>query len=160
MEERTSRCPGESEVTAFLPPGWLDVPADDCPARQVFDRVGDRWSMLVMAILTEGTHRFNQLRRRIPDLSQRVLTTTLRGLERDGLVIRTQYPTIPPQVDYRLTPLGRSLLGAVHHVVGWSVAHHDEIRSNRAAFETRKPRRRSPGRTLNVGWTGRDNPPS
>ena len=139
MEERTLGCPGELEVTAFLPPGWLDNPPADCPARQVFDRVGDRWSMLVLMILAEETLRFNQLRRRIPDLSQRVLTTTLRGLERDGLVVRTQYPTIPPQVDYRPTPLGRSLLDAVRPVVGWSFAHREQIQAHRAAFDARKP---------------------
>lgn len=139
MEERISECPGEPEVTAFLPPGSMDLPAEDCPARQVFDRVGDRWSMLVLANLAEGTLRFSQVLRRIPDLSQRVLTTTLRRLERDGLVVRTQYPTIPPQVDYRLTPLGGSLLEAVRPVVGWSFAHHDQIRGHRAAFDARKP---------------------
>ena len=138
MEEGTSKCPGEPEVTPFLPPGWLDTPPEDCPARQAFDRVGDRWSMLVLAILAEQTHRFNQLRRRIPDLSQRVLTTTLRGLERDGLVTRTQYPTIPPQVDYRPTPLGRALLDAVRPVVAWSFARRDEIRAHRAAYDARK----------------------
>ena len=141
MEGRTLKCPGEPEDTAppFLPPDWRRGGDEDCPARQIFDRVGDRWSMYVMAHLEAGPLRFNAIRRQIVGLSQRVLTTTLRGLERDGHVTRTQYPTIPPQVDYRLTPLGRSLLGAVAHVVGWAGDHHAEIGANRGSFDSRPP---------------------
>ena len=137
MEERTSKCLGDLDDTAFLPPDWRSGKRDDCPARQIFDRVGDRWSMYVMAHLETETLRFNEIRRRIEALSQRVLTVTLRSLERDGLVIRTQYPTIPPQVDYRLTPLGRSLIGAVRHVVAWSEDHQGALTTNRASFDAR-----------------------
>ena len=137
MEERTSRCLGNLDDTAFTPLDWKAGGETDCPARQVFDRVGDRWSMYVLAHLETEILRFNEIRRRIDGLSQRVLTTTLRSLERDGHIIRTQYPTIPPQVDYRLTPLGRSLLDTLRPVVGWSGDHHAEVQANRAAFDSR-----------------------
>jgi len=137
VEERTLKCLGDLNDTAFFPPDWKTGKRADCPVRQVFDRVGDRWSMYVMAHLEEGTLRFNEIRRRIDGLSQRVLTVTLRSLERDGLVTRTQYPTIPPQVDYRLTPLGRSLISEVRHVVGWSGDHYAELQANRASFDGR-----------------------
>ncbi len=108
--------------------------------------------MYVLAHLETETLRFNEIRRRIDGLSQRVLTATLRSLERDGHIIRTQYPTIPPQVDYRLTPLGRSLLGAVRHVVGWSGDHHAQIQANRAAFDGRDPSTPPRPRTATARW--------
>lgn len=141
MEERTKRCLTDAEVTA--PP--LAVAAVEahpeggpCAARAAFDRVGDRWSMLVLYHLTEGTLRFNALQRRIGGISQRVLASTLRSLERDGLVLRTQYPTIPPQVEYEPTPLGRSLLRAVTPLVGWFEAHEGRIADHRAGFDARR----------------------
>ncbi|HTU63507.1 MAG TPA: helix-turn-helix domain-containing protein, partial [Polyangiales bacterium] len=86
----------------------------ECPAtREILNRVGDKWSVLVVVLLGDASKRFNELRRAIEGISQRMLTTTLRGLERDGLVKRTVYPTNPPQVDYALTKLGRTLLGPV-----------------------------------------------
>ena len=88
--------------------------------REILDRVGDKWSLYIIASLANGTLRFNELRRGIDGISQRMLTLTLRGMERDGLVTRTVYPTIPPRVDYDLTELGRTLLGPVMALVNWA----------------------------------------
>lgn len=88
--------------------------------REILDRVGDKWSLYIIASLANGTRRFNELRRSIDGISQRMLTLTLRGLERDGLITRTIYPTIPPRVDYELTELGRTLLGPVMALVNWA----------------------------------------
>ena len=88
--------------------------------REILDRIGDKWSLYIIATLANGTRRFNELRRGIDGISQRMLTLTLRGMERDGLVTRTIYPTIPPRVDYDLTELGRTLLGPVMALVNWA----------------------------------------
>ena len=110
----------------------------DCPVRDVIDRVGDKWSVLLLFELAEQTRRFMVLRRALPDISQRMLTKTLRQLERDGLVSRAVYPTTPPRVDYSLTPLGRSLLDALRGLVRWADANHAEIRTARQAFDLRE----------------------
>ena len=93
-----------------------------CPVRQVLDQVGDKWTTLIIMLLDEGPARFNALRRAIPDISQRMLTQTLRNLQRDGLVARKVYPTVPPAVEYSLTPLGRSLLGPIGVLADWAQA--------------------------------------
>lgn len=113
------------------------VQADtECHAmRDALDRVGDKWSVIVVKILGTGPVRFNELRRTVEGISQRVLTSTLRGLERDGLVKRTVYPTNPPQVDYRLTPLGRTLLDAVAALARWAKSHRVEVLQARKAFD-------------------------
>ena len=108
-----------------------------CPIRDVLDRVGDKWSALIVKSLTAGPMRFGVLRREIEDISQRMLTETLRNLQRDGLISRTVYPTTPPSVEYALTPLGVSLQGALSVLAGWSARHHDDIRQARRAFDTR-----------------------
>ena len=95
-----------------MKPRHTHLPADCRAISDVLARVGDKWSVLVVTRLGPGPMRFNELRRSIGGISQRMLTLTLRGLERDGLVTRTVFPTIPPRVDYALTPLGRDLLGA------------------------------------------------
>ncbi len=110
-----------------------------CPVRTVLDRLGDAWSVLVVLNLTAGPLRFNALRRAIPGISQRMLTVTLRGLERDGLVIRTVVPTTPPRVDYRLTPLGESLTGPISILNDWALAHRAEIAAARASYDARPP---------------------
>jgi DNA-binding HxlR family transcriptional regulator len=95
--------------------------AGGCRAtREILDRIGDKWSLYIIASLANGTRRFNELKRGIDGISQRMLTLTLRGLERDGLVTRTIYPTIPPRVDYDLTELGRTLLKPVMALVNWA----------------------------------------
>jgi DNA-binding HxlR family transcriptional regulator len=116
-------------------PGNLHVPGDCRAVSEVLDRVGDKWSVLVVVMLGDGPKRFNQLRRSIATISQRMLTLTLRGLERDGLVTRTVFPTIPPRVDYALTDLGRSLLGPVDALGRWARQHHAAIVRAREKFD-------------------------
>lgn len=103
----------------------------------VLQRVGDKWSVLVVATLSRGPHRFSELRREIEAISQRMLTLTLRSLERDGLVSRTVTPTIPPRVDYALTTLGHSLQQPVLALAGWAVDHLEEISAAQSAFDSR-----------------------
>lgn len=105
---------------------------------ELLSRVGDKWTVLVIRVLGEGPMRFNALRRHIGDISQKMLATTLRNLERDGFVTRTVTPTTPPQVEYALTDLGRSLLGPVYSLAQWTVANADRIDAARAAFAARE----------------------
>lgn len=112
-----------------------DPYADRCPIRDVLERMGDRWSMLVLFTLEEGgTQRFTVLKSRITDISQRMLAQTLRHLEQDGLVLRTVYPTIPPRVDYVLTPLGESFLKPMHGLLKWAEDNHPQVHAARAAY--------------------------
>jgi DNA-binding HxlR family transcriptional regulator len=105
-----------------------------CPIRNVLDRIGDRWSLLVLRTLAPGTMRFTVVKRAIGDISQRMLAQTLRRLEQDGLVTRTVHPTIPPRVDYELTPLGRSLMEPLDALVRWADEHHGAVRAARQAY--------------------------
>ena len=98
-------------------------------------RIGDRWTMRAVMALAEGPRRFNELRRALDGVSQRMLTLTLRGLERDGLVHRMAFPTVPPRVDYTLTPLGRSLAASVAALGQWAVAHTGEMNAARARYD-------------------------
>lgn len=108
----------------------------DCGAtRDILNRVGDKWSVLVVVLLGEGPLRFNEIKRTIAGISQRMLTSTLRGLERDGLVNRTVRPTNPPQVEYALTKLGRTLLDPVRVLAVWAQSHRGEVMKARAAFD-------------------------
>ena len=119
-----------------------DVASDEhddaaaCRARQILDRVGDKWSLAVIRQLDE-TRRFTELKRNIDGISQRMLTVTLRGLERDGLVTRTVHPVVPPRVDYELTPLGRTLFRTACNLMAWSVEHGDEIDQAREEYDRR-----------------------
>jgi DNA-binding HxlR family transcriptional regulator len=122
------------EGTAVLP-GSLHV-AEDCRAvSEVLARVGDKWTVLVVSTLGDGPKRFNELRRALGSISQRMLTLTLRGLERDGLVRRTVFPTIPPRVDYELTTLGHSLLGPVSGLGLWARQNQSAIQGARQRFD-------------------------
>lgn len=102
---------------------------------EILSRIGDKWSVLVIMMLSSGPRRFNELKRMIGGISQRMLTLTLRGLERDGLISRTIYPTIPPRVDYELTPLGHSLRQPVKALGDWALAHIPHIDEAREAFD-------------------------
>src|SRR5438445_5729945 len=104
-------------------------------ARQILDRVGDKWSIYIVGILSKGPMRFNQLKRSIEGISQRMLTLTLRGLERDGLVTRTVFPTVPPSVEYELTALGRTLMEPVTTLANWAQANVQEIQQARVTFD-------------------------
>jgi DNA-binding HxlR family transcriptional regulator len=113
-----------------------DRASEDCRAvSSVLARVGDKWSVLIIVLLGDGPKRFNEIKRMVGGISQRMLTLTLRGLERDGLVKRTQFATIPPRVDYELTELGRSLWDAVEPLAAWAQAHVKHITKARAAFD-------------------------
>lgn len=105
-----------------------------CPIRDVLDRIGDRWSLLVLICLREGTLRFSELRREVGDISQRMLSQTVRRLEEDGLVSRRVFPTVPPRVDYSLTPLGHSLLVPLDGLVAWAETNRPAIHAARDAY--------------------------
>jgi DNA-binding HxlR family transcriptional regulator len=117
------------------PADELDVFKLTCPSREVFDRLGERWTGLVLLALREGTLRFSQLRRQIEGISQKMLTQTLRALERDGLVARTVFPTVPVTVEYELTALGRSLGEAVDVLRAWAYSHIDDLHAARATYQ-------------------------
>lgn len=106
-----------------------------CEVRNTLDLVGDKWSLLAVGLLESGPVRFSQLRREMPGISQRMLTRTLRRLERDGLVSRTVYPTNPPSVEYALTELGRSLSVAIRPLVEWAVAHYLDLSEARQVYD-------------------------
>lgn len=130
MEERAPRRPIET-VRRLQP----------CAARDVLARVGDKWSVYVLFLLGDGTRRFTDLRRGIDGISQRMLTVTLRHLERDGLISRTVHPVVPPHVEYALTPLGRTLREIVGALVEWAESHTADIDRARAAYDRRSGRR-------------------
>jgi DNA-binding HxlR family transcriptional regulator len=110
----------------------------DCPARAILDRVGDKWAMLIVDILAQsGMRRFNELRRIVEGISQKMLTQTLRDLERDGLVQRTVYAEIPPRVEYRLTDLGRTLCEPLQALASWAHDHIDDVKRAQARFDAR-----------------------
>ena len=106
-----------------------------CPVRNVLDRIGDKWSILVMMILNEGeTFRFNELQKIIGDISQKMLTVTLRSLEADGLISRKVYPEVPPRVEYRLTDMGNSLIPHINNLVQWADEHIETITATRQRY--------------------------
>ncbi|MEH0843545.1 helix-turn-helix domain-containing protein [Micromonospora sp. CPCC 205711] len=109
----------------------------NCGSRQVLDRIGDRWSVLVVLTLAEGDRRYGELAERIGGISQKMLTQTLRGLERDGIVTRTVHASVPPRVDYALTDLGRSLLDLVSGLEAWATTHLAEVERARARYDAR-----------------------
>jgi DNA-binding HxlR family transcriptional regulator len=108
------------------------IPADQMAfIRQILDRIGDKWSLLLIAVLEPGPLRYTDLQRQVPGISQRMLSLTLRQLQQDGLITRTAYAEVPPRVEYTLAPLGRGLHEIVTSLIGWAADHHDEIRANR-----------------------------
>lgn len=137
MEEGTSKSLGYCGDTS----GDYDVlqwdTREDCEVRQILDRVADKWSLLAIALLDRRSLRFTELRRMIDGISQRMLTQTLRHLERDGLVSRTVRPTVPPRVDYALTPMGATLHDTIRTLVTWTEEHQSQIAAARAAYDRR-----------------------
>ena len=121
-----------------MKPGQIHLPGDCRAVGDVLARVGDKWSILVVSRLGEGSLRFNELRRSIGGISQRMLTLTLRGLERDGLVTRTVFPTIPPRVDYALTDLGQTLITMLQGLGAWAIEHRPTIVAARDAYDARR----------------------
>ncbi|GGO77718.1 winged helix-turn-helix transcriptional regulator [Nonomuraea cavernae] len=138
MEDGTFKSLGYCESTAddYDVKQW-DT-REDCEVRQILDRVADKWSLLVIALLDCQSLRFTQLRREIDGVSQRMLSVTLRHLERDGLVSRTVHPVVPPRVDYALTPLGRTLHQTIKALVIWTEEHQQEIARARADYDARR----------------------
>lgn len=120
-----------------VPPPNAHEGADCRAVGSILARVGDKWSVFVIMMLINGPLRFNELKRMIGGISQRMLTLTLRGLERDGLVTRTVFPTIPPRVDYELTDLGRGLAKPVQALGQWAFEHQPEIQGARTRFDSR-----------------------
>jgi len=107
----------------------------DCPSRRLLDRIGDRWTVLIVGALDPGPQRFSALAARVGGISQKMLTQTLRSLERDGFVTRTVYPEIPPRVEYELTALGRSLQGPLRALEEWAVANMSEVVDREDAYD-------------------------
>jgi DNA-binding HxlR family transcriptional regulator len=125
--------------------GWRAAAAvpdnqiEECPVRSILNKIGDKWSMLIVLTLSGGALRFNEVKRRVPDISQKMLTQTLRDLQRDGLVAREVFPTVPPAVEYRLTELGDSILEPFGHLIAWANRSHPEIRTARSLFDGAVP---------------------
>ncbi len=126
-------------VTTTSPTGRrIEYDPEICPVRHVLDGIGDKWTILLLTALKPQSARFSELRRAIPDISQRMLTVTLRKLERDGFLNRTVTPTVPARVDYALTDLGHSLVGALSPLAKWALEHRDPIAKSRAIYDDAK----------------------
>ena len=117
--------------------GWrqLEFNVNACPVRGILDRIGDKWSTLILCTLAEGPLRYGQVRRAVPDISKRMLTQTLRDLERDGLLTRVVYPTKPPAVEYGLSELGLTLLEPILHLIRWAERHSGQIHQSREQYD-------------------------
>lgn len=127
-----------SEEAATYVERWNNAPegnASDCPVRGVLDKISDKWSMLLVMTLASGPKRFNQIRREVPDISQKMLTQTLRDLQRDGMVARRVFDTKPPSVEYRLTPMGASIIVPFGHLIRWAGDNHSRIDQARTAYD-------------------------
>lgn len=126
---------GDRQEGTCVTPGNLHVPEECRTVSEVLSRVGDKWTVLVVTVLGTGPKRFNELRRSLGSISQRMLTLTLRSLERDGLVTRTVFPTVPPRVEYELTELGYSLLDPVSRLSQWARQNQAVIQDARRRFD-------------------------
>jgi DNA-binding HxlR family transcriptional regulator len=129
--------PADQPAAAVGEPAGAVGERSPCRAREVLQRVGDKWSVLAIDLLGQGTMRFTELHRAIDGITARMLTVTLRGLERDGIVTRTIHPVIPPRVEYALTPMGRTLLDTIGQLVDWADSHLPEIQAARAAYDAK-----------------------
>jgi DNA-binding HxlR family transcriptional regulator len=116
-----------------------DVYNKNCPTRIVLDRIADKWTVLIVGALEKEKKRFGELRREIGGISQKVLTQTLRGLERDGIVERKIYASVPPKVEYSLTPLGRTLVQILESIRGWSENHIEDVIKSRGHYDKKMP---------------------
>lgn len=119
--------------------GSMELDGSACPVRAVLDQLGDKWTVLILMALCRRVVRFSQLQRSIPDISKRMLTQSLRSLERDGLVSREVFASVPPRVEYKLTPLGQSFLAPVLGILQWAEQSHPEIRENRQRYDQTQP---------------------
>ncbi|RKS79230.1 HxlR family transcriptional regulator [Actinomadura pelletieri DSM 43383] len=137
MEDGTFTPPGDCGYTVVDDDVLQWDTRNDCEVRQILDRIADKWSLLVISLLDKQSLRFTELRRLIDGISQRMLARTLRHLERDGLVSRTVHPTVPPRVDYALTPMGSTLHETIRSLVTWTEEHQNAIAAARAAYDVR-----------------------
>jgi DNA-binding HxlR family transcriptional regulator len=124
-------------ISDLRPYGGADAYLAKCPSRQILDVLANKWTMLVMGALSGGPMRFGELRRRLDGITQKMLTQTLRTLERDGLVTRSVYPTTPPRVEYAATDLGASVTALMHAIRGWSEDNIDAVLTAREAYDAR-----------------------
>lgn len=115
---------------------YPELYASDCPVRQALDRLGDKWTTLIIGMLEDGPKRFSELQRGIGGISQKMLTQTLRSLERDGLVKRTLYPEVPPRVEYELTELGKTLCEPIAAIIRWTEAHIGQVIAAQIQYDT------------------------
>ncbi|APO96120.1 winged helix-turn-helix transcriptional regulator [Xanthomonas vesicatoria] len=124
-------------IALFPPPPSLEGPFDatKCPVRDVLDQIGDKWTLLILLTLIPGPSRFSAIQRAVPDISKRMLTQTLRNLERNGMITRKVYATKPPSVEYALSKLGVALLGPVSQLLNWAGENHAGIRAARERFD-------------------------
>ena len=114
-----------------------NVYAQNCPTRLLLDRISNKWSMLILGRLAKGKVRFNQLRREIEGISQKVLSQTLKNLERDGLIVREAFPTVPVTVEYSITELGSTLSDTVNMLKRWAESHYEEVLASQNAYDGR-----------------------
>jgi DNA-binding HxlR family transcriptional regulator len=151
-----------------MKPGTPDDSGNCRAVADVLARIGDKWTVYIVGLLSNGPMRFNEIRRSVTAISQRMLSLTLRGLERDGLVTRTVFPTIPPRVDYELTEVGQTLIGPLKQVGSWAIANRDYVESARAKFDQANAgsktaealgRRRTNALPKNPGFTASSSPP-
>ena len=134
MRKRESSSAADSVVESYR--RWVAMPVERaaCPVRDVLDRLGEKWATLLIMALAEKPRRFSELHRIVPDISKRSLTQALRNLEQDGIVSRHVFATKPPTVEYRLAPLGQTMLKPLAALIGWAEAKHDQIRTARTRF--------------------------
>ncbi|MGV1914561.1 helix-turn-helix domain-containing protein [uncultured Agrobacterium sp.] len=125
---------GPAQRSAPLP-DFANLDFDNCPVRDLLNHIGGKWSTLLLQALAERPYRFGELRRMVPDISQRMLTQTLRDLQRDGYIHREVFPTKPPSVEYSMTALGRSLYLPLSQVINWALDNHDAVKQARTEFD-------------------------
>ncbi len=125
---------GPAQGSAPLP-DFANLDFDNCPVRDLLNHIGGKWSTLLLQALAERPYRFGELRRMVPDISQRMLTQTLRDLQRDGYIHREVFPTKPPSVEYSMTALGRSLYLPLSQVINWALDNHDAVKQARTKFD-------------------------
>ncbi|WP_306319135.1 MULTISPECIES: helix-turn-helix domain-containing protein [unclassified Streptomyces] len=129
---KATKSPAATPLAVAVAGPCAGIPVEQVASiRQILDRVGDKWSLLVIAVVEAGPLRYTDLQRQIPGISQRMLTLTLRQLQQDGLISRTAYAEVPPRVEYELTPMGRGLRDIVTRLIEWAAEHHEEIHAHR-----------------------------
>ncbi|MFT4090966.1 MAG: helix-turn-helix domain-containing protein [Asticcacaulis sp.] len=138
MADTLSPVSGVAQVADTVMQSGFDM--KNCPVRDVLDQISGKWASLILLSLSKAPHRFGALKRAVPDISQRMLTQTLRDLQRDGFISRQVFATVPPSVEYRLTPMGQSLMEPLAALVSWAVDNHAQVVSARVRFDAEPPK--------------------